>query len=164
MDVGPATFIGLSTVRFRCAAASQFELLKLEKSHSAPTASAAVSRVLVPGGREVRVSGSSREPALRCRSNPFSVHEVHVDEEQLAFFRSKLREAGEGHLRCRARMRCTAGQTHLALALECCCQESSWRSAAVGKSGRTVYLSLAPDLQVTAQWWSSRTHPSLAAA
>lgn len=43
-DVGPATFIGLSTVRFR--------------------------------------------------SNPWSVHEVHVDDEQLAFFRAKLEEAG----------------------------------------------------------------------
>ncbi|PSC75593.1 calcineurin-like phosphoesterase [Micractinium conductrix] len=44
-DVGPATFIGLSTVRFR--------------------------------------------------SNPWSVHEVHVDEEQLQFFKEKL-EAAQG--------------------------------------------------------------------
>ena len=32
--------------------------------------------------------------SLVRRSNPFSAHEVHVDEEQLAFFRQKLKEAG----------------------------------------------------------------------
>lgn len=30
---------------------------------------------------------------VRFRSNPFSVHEVHIDDEQLAFFEAKLKEA-----------------------------------------------------------------------
>lgn len=31
----------------------------------------------------------------RFRSNPYSVHEVHVDDEQLAFFEAALKEAGD---------------------------------------------------------------------
>jgi hypothetical protein len=38
-----------------------------------------------------------RPPSPASRSNPWSVHEVHVDEEQLAFFRRQLeRTSGEG--------------------------------------------------------------------
>lgn len=29
-------------------------------------------------------------PTHLCRSNPYSVHEVHVDEEQLTFFKAEV--------------------------------------------------------------------------
>ena len=114
VDVGPATFIGLSTTRFRRWGWTWAGAMPGGSPPNMPTpGSITVQRCVrrtthslckaVPPDPHPslppRVPACCRcpslPPSLRAeRSNPFSAHEVHVDDEQLAFFRGALAAAG----------------------------------------------------------------------
>lgn len=155
-EVGPATFIGLSTVRFRrctrslcclhcdgwftsaCVRACLLPGAEVRRFRTTLTTHAKVQRQLFCWAAvAVRVSIHSRTvPAAVCLcSNPYSVHEVHVDEEQMTFFKAQVSQQPpqaffEQQRGSRLKpVTCAAG-TPLRHSALCHCCETAFRPAA----------------------------------